>query len=382
MPDASSEEYFELYNRMGRPRGSLKSDQPIRLGERSLLWLKHLNSFRPDDQKIQLTKPGQLKGIPIESPSSYSVQSIQSEHESIVAGLPVSLATVLLSNQPFPDQLPIEEDQYVIWAKRVDRNYQYANRWVLLEPYLEVLKMRRADDLRGFYFLSKKTTDVENVLSNYRSQPLDLQKNIRIWLIQMCFNNDGLSAPCEQTIDRGISANNLVGLYKKYLVGSEKIWNYYFSLENPRSDVIWSKKQPDEMIVPFRDPLNSIIKSFLSDNIEDEFKWLPWNLKLNFKPSAAVFVEFKPGVNPHVDTVGGNKIVMDANSPLTEWDVQWTIRHEFGHVLGFVDCYLEFYDSSTNSIINYQLDVTHLMCSRAGRMQESIYQTLKQFYLR
>jgi hypothetical protein len=73
---------------------------------------------------------------------------------------------------------------------------------------------------------------------------------------------------------------------------------------------------------------------------------------------------------------------MDANTPLTEWDVQWTIRHEFGHVLGFVDCYLEFYDPSEKAIVTYQLDIDHLMCARSGRMQKSMYDVLKQYYLK
>ena len=48
----------------------------------------------------------------------------------------------------------------------------------------------------------------------------------------------------------------------------------------------------------------------------------------------------------------------------TQMNVQWTIRHEFGHVLGFPNCYLEFYDNDTATMVSYQLDVTNLMCSR------------------
>jgi hypothetical protein len=81
-----------------------------------------------------------------------------------------------------------------------------------------------------------------------------------------------------------------------------------------------------------------------------------------------------------VDKLGGNEITMDKNAPLSEYEVQWTIRHEFGHVLGFRDCYLEFYDSTEKAIVSYQFDVTNLMCSRQGHLKEIHYQELKRLY--
>jgi len=89
---------------------------------------------------------------------------------------------------------------------------------------------------------------------------------------------------------------------------------------------------------------------------------------------------FQPGVVPHVNGLGGNEIVMDSNQPIEEYESQWTIRHEFGHVIGLPDCYHEFYDVSQQAFVNYQLDITDLMCSRAGNMNERIYNELKRVY--
>jgi hypothetical protein len=71
---------------------------------------------------------------------------------------------------------------------------------------------------------------------------------------------------------------------------------------------------------------------------------------------------------------------MDSNQPIEEYESQWTIRHEFGHVLGLPDCYHEFYDVNARAYVNYQLDITDLMCSRAGNMNERIYKELKEAY--
>ena len=80
--------------------------------------------------------------------------------------------------------------------------------------------------------------------------------------------------------------------------------------------------------------------------------------------------------------VGGSEITMDANAPLTEWDVMWTIRHEFGHVLGFTDCYAEFYDSDIGAIVNYQMDISDLMCSRKGTIKQRHFDQMKAAYLK
>ena len=55
---------------------------------------------------------------------------------------------------------------------------------------------------------------------------------------------------------------------------------------------------------------------------------------------------------------------------------QWTIRHEYGHVLGLPDCYIEFYDEDLGLMIHYQLDVTNLMSSRRGKLQQKQFDQL------
>jgi len=108
---------------------------------------------------------------------------------------------------------------------------------------------------------------------------------------------------------------------------------------------------------------------------------MSWQLRLDFvkvQGPRTPFVVFEPGITPHVSFPG---IYMDSNAPLTEYDVQWTIRHEFGHVLGLPDCYMEFYDTDIEAMVSYQLDVTNLMCSRRGHIQQTHYDELKRIYL-
>ena len=93
------------------------------------------------------------------------------------------------------------------------------------------------------------------------------------------------------------------------------------------------------------------------------------------------FLVFEDGAVPHVNQVGGNTITLDANTPTDEYSVQWTLRHEFGHLLGFKDCYLEFYDHVEKQFVNYQLDLTDIMCSEAGNFTAHHSSELRRVYL-
>lgn len=355
----------------------------LTLGERSLAWLTYMNSFRPEGNKLQLTKPGDLNGIPIEKPQSYNVEIIETEHAEIEAQIPAELKTVLFStDKNYPKDLPVAEVVYVHWARKIDRNYQTAARWKIMAPWLGYLEQRREEDIRGYYFLTKKTDNVENFLRSYATLPNDQKAQVQEWLGQMCMNGEGLDADCDQMVAASLKSGKAYEFYLKYLPRSQAIWDSNFSLHNPRREIVWNQTEPLKMIVPFQDPRDFSILNFLKLNIENEWKWDAWGLVLDFRKSAAIHVEFQAGATPHVNGLGGNTIVMDKNAPLTEWDVQWTIRHEFGHVLGFTDCYMEFYDPKVEAIVTYQLDIQNLMCARSGRMQKIHYETLKSVYMK
>lgn len=383
LPDASSWEYRKHLKGAFRASTDPSVKEALSIGERNLNWLIFLNSHRTEDQQLKLTKPGQLGGIPIEKWSGYSPKTIRTDLVELNKGIPQELKEVIYGQGEFPKTFSqITDEEYILWAKKVDRIYQTAARWQMMEPYIPFLKDRKYQDLRGYYFLSRKTESLEDVLANYTTMKPEDKAQYQDWLLQLCMNSGKSEALCEIEIKRSIQNSQLFKFYQKYLPSGEAMWNSFFTLENPRSEFIWSKNNIDKMLVPFKVTNDLKINDFLSYNIQDEFKWKTWGLYLDFKPQAAVHVEFQSGVVPHVNGAGGDTITMDKNAPLSEWDVQWTIRHEFGHVLGFVDCYVEFYDSKSQEIINYQLDTSHLMCSRAGTMQESIFETLKKFYLK
>jgi len=358
----------------------------LSLGKRNLDFLDHLNSFRPESERLALTSPALQPGYPLDAPRESSPSLIRQRLAEIESSLPSELRAILFAQSSFPQGISLSDEEYLNWARKVDGIYQAAARWKLQEPYLQQYKARRSGDIRGYAFLVRDPSWRED-LARWSSLDSERQSQLRSWIQQVCFNSEVDSSACQrqlQEVER--NGKSVLAWTERYLPKSESIWNSYFQLRNRRSDVKWQRQRPELMTMPFKDPRDPAVSSFLIDNIEDEWKAENWNLKLKFESSGSWIgmaqIVFQPGATPHVNRLGGDIITMDANQPLTEYGTRWTIRHEFGHVLGLPDCYIEFFDSDRDVMVSYQIDLDNLMCSRRGRFQPIHFEELKKAYLR
>ncbi len=394
--DLTSQEYQKLidkntFNYLDFNLDSETSDlqKILELGKRNLEWLKFINQNKenPNAPDISFSSSETQKGYPIEKPSIYNYQIIMEQYKNLFLSLPTIYKKILIENQTYTKTPPEDIKDYIKNGLAIDHLYQTAARWILLKPYLNYLEENKYNDIRGYYYF-KKIHNIENQFQNFRILPIDQQNEIRsnIWLL--CLNSKIEKDECEKFINDEISKfNNLSHFYenhfKTFMKFSEGIYNLFFDIpvEVKRNDIKWTSNGSTFLTtVPFQFVEDQAIENFLKKNIEEEWAWKNWNLKLDFEKNADIHIEFEEGTTPHVNGLGGNTIVMDANAPLTEYDVQWTIRHEFGHVLGFPDCYLEFYDDSTKAIIGYQIDTTDLMCSRQGHIKQRHFDELKKIY--
>lgn len=339
-------------------------------GKRNLDWLVHINSQRPAGAKLSFTSRETQRGIPIDQPNRYNPTLIKERVAAVKATLPASMARVLEASSAFPNQPPVPDAEYLDLGREVDRQYQSAARWMMLENYIGQLRGRVVTDVRGYYFLSRMA-DREAALRSPSAEVIE-------WVKIMCINSGSGASSCANTVEAAVSRNqDLNPLYDRYLAKARANFESFYKIpaaaQRSRRDLRW---EGDLLVkLPFQQPSGSnanIVQAFLADNIEDEWQLDGWKLQLDFRPSGGSmpYVVFSPGVTPNVNGLGGNRITMDANQPLTEYNVQWTIRHEFGHVLGFPDCYIEFYSDAESAMINYQIDTSDLMCSRVGHLKD------------
>ena len=358
-------------------------DPVLKMGKRNLDWLQIINAARSQGDKLSFSSKATQSGIPIESPKNYNESTVQKSFDDLKKNVPNAMASVIFSNAPLGDQLPLPVDEYLQWGRKIDGIYQTAVRWLTMKNYLPGLAARRSRDIRGVYFFAKEP-NLEANLTDFQSLSPEKKANYQDWLISMCLNGGKDIRTCQSELSRAITRKTVLNFYNRYLADAQATWDSYFAIPagSEFSDVRWSAKDPNLAVVPLEAQSTTELQDFLRINLEDEWKWLSWNLKLDFASASknSVKVYWQPNIVPHVPYLGANEIYMDSNTPLSEYNVQWTIRHEFGHVLGFPDCYNEFYDEDLGLIVSYQLDISDLMCSRRGRLLERHFFEMQKTY--
>ena len=378
--EMSSEEMARVVgSRLGPQTITPESIQAVQaMGRRNLEWIRFMNQSRPEGAQLSFTSEATQRGIPIYQPNIYSPSIIEADFVQLRADMPEEMKRVIFDGASFTATPPIAEELYREWGLNAERLYDIANRWQRMEPFLWQLEGRRWMDVRGHYWLTREP-DLNTKLSAWTALPDPDKTRLRPWLLGICLNSRRSQSSCQSELSSGERAGDLAPYHAKYAPGALALWNDFFRLDVRRSDSQWSLN-PFEVKFPFQDPRDAAVRDFLL-NIEDEWQMPNWNLRLDFRPSGNIpYVTFVAGATPNVNGLGGNRITMDANQPLTEYNVRWTIRHEFGHVLGYKDCYIEFYDSSAQAIVNYQLDVGNLMCSRRGKLMDSHLNELLRVY--
>ena len=385
--DMTSQEYRNIFDALEKKHVRIKNHEDplvaiVELGKRNIDWVNVINQSRDLEHQLHLTLQETGSSIPIDKPSYSSPAIILNNLENFKQEMPGSMRDIIFDNGPLPNITPVDDEIFLQYARKLDRIYKAASRWLLQEPYLKDYISYSYRDIRGYYFLHKEI-DLQNKLKNWDNLNEDTKNIFSEWLLGECHNSRASAENCKAEFDKAIQFHDIFNFHAKYEIIAKQVYDAFFEIQNPRPEVVWNNKQPDIMPMPFTSPLHQDVLNWFKTNVEDEYRFANWSLKIDFqsKPNLAKVI-FEPGVTPHVDKIGGDVIYMDANRPLNEFASTWTIRHEFGHVLGFPDCYVEFYDSQKKVMVSYYIDTTNLMCARGGHLQEQHYEQLKKYYWR
>lgn len=349
----------------------------LRVGARNLQWRAKLA-----ESGVPVRAPHKLQRPGLEYPYTYGPRMILSDYQALTAGLTDDLRRVLLGSD---NDFPTEPEQLIRDFKaltyRLDWVYQDASRWTLTSGSLSYYKRNRFRDVRGFYFLSNEE-NLQQKLQSFRDQPVDVQQKLSEWLLILCQNSKTTFDSCSAELNESKQAGNgVLSFYEKYLSDGERAWASFFQISRKRSDLTWSNDSL-QATMPFEEPNDPEEAKWVRESIENVWRWKDWHLSLdwihwNFFGSSP-YIKWIPGITPNVNRLAGSKISLDKNRSREEQT--WTLGHEFGHVLGFPDCYIEFYDDQAEMMIGYQLDFGDLMCSRSGQFVERHFIELQRAY--
>ncbi len=320
--------------------------------------------------------------VSITNPRVYGPGTIQRDFSRFKVQLPTAISRVLASTEPLPLRWPVRDTDMISYAHELRQIYEDVLRWQTLLPSLDYFKWNASRDLRGFYMLSQSPTRSQE-LANFQSLPQQRKNKLRWYLIQMCRNKKFYFSPCISEVDAAISrGRNLNGLYDLYLPAAQKVWSSMFAIdeEHRRKNLTW---RDHVLEIPTLDeeanPLLHVAKGLIEGAWRDGVKSIQLRLLTSSQQDLLRFV-LAPNVLAHASQLGGDQIVINSGANLKSSWTRANILHEFGHILGLPDCYVEFFDEMEQVMVTYGLDESNIMCSGSGRVHEVHWRALEEAY--
>lgn len=350
------------------------------MGQKVIAWLNLVNLHRDEAHRLNLADKTTKNPVPPEKPSITSIPIILEKFSARIADLPPEMQAYLIKDQKPVETPPVPDDVFLKHIRNLNSSYQQALRWIGHEPYFDIYAEQTVYDIRGYYFF-KKEVDVEEKLKNFQTLDTEKKQSYQTWLIGLCHNSKINISDCASELVTTIEKQTVLAYYSKYFPQAKKTYQGFFEAEHLRDDLTWDTNKI-QLTQNFILPTLTKVAHWLKSNIEDEWKGLQFQLKLNFVPENdfSPFVKFVKGVTPNVSGARQEIITMDPDYSLDDYSTQWTIRHEFGHILGFPDCYLEFYEKQTETMTYYTIEPENLMCAWGGKFQPSQIEQLRKAY--
>ena len=349
-------------------------------GAKAISWLNLVNQDRAPENKLLLADRSTKNPVPPDAPAVNSVKKMLEEYKIRTTELPEEMKAYLLENKTLTAVPPVSDEIFITHIRKINSSYQNAIRWIGQEPWLSYYEQNNRNDIRGLYFINKDQ-NFKTDLENFPTLTPERKATISEWLVGMCNNQSGNIKACQREFSKLQEASKIVSYFNKYLPYAEKTYKDFFTVKPVRQELKWNSEKTkitQDFIMPSVLPIANWLKS----NVEEEWKALNFQLLVNYIADnrTAPYIQFEAGVTPNVSGSTWNKITMDPNYSIDDFSTQWTIRHEFGHILGFPDCYLEFYNSKTKEMIYYTIEPDNLMCAWGGKLQQSHVLELQKAY--
>ncbi len=357
----------------------------LKTGKRAIDWFELVNSSRTPETRLDLSKKGSSAGMPFTAPNKTNSSILIERYHKILKQIPVSISSVVTDSSDLPANAPIDDEDFIKAIRSLDVLYQHTIRWIGAQDSLDWYIERSLWDVRGYLFLNQ-IPHLQEKLTNYALLSAEEKAQLSTWLLSLCHNGDFKKSDCQNQLQKAVSNNRVWDYYNQFGQYGEAQYKSFFTIPAIRPEIFWNKNKTI-LTSPFLDPGRAKVQQWLATNVQEEWQgqWQGENfqLKLDFIPSFETpipHIEFKSGVTAHVNDIAGDTITMDGDYSIDNYDQQWTIRHEYGHILGLVDCYLEFYDVNEKAMIYYEIDIDNLMCSRHGTFQPLHISALKKAY--
>ncbi|MEW6057033.1 MAG: hypothetical protein AB1540_10500 [Bdellovibrionota bacterium] len=365
----------------------------IRVGARALEWLTLLQKNTPMAQRTQVWKKESSIGREFspEYPLIYNDAIILEEFNSTFARLPLSAQQVLLdATIGLPESAPsdVSHDELIGFLSAIFSSYSQASRWLSLYDKRDAYK-QGPRDVRPWLKLRDRETALKELIWKWDViSPEERMKFV-----------DELAGSCPFAVSKEKQAciKEYERLAESMFAGTRAFrWlNELIRQGKERYEEKFAIKRANQGLRTSSVGALKKIELGVFGIDRELLQWMQeqiaqsWNFpglltvelyEAQTETEQSLVVEWKSGEMPRVPQTGGNVIVMDANTPRWLEYTNVTFRHEFGHILGFGDCYTEFWDEELRAFTFYSFDPTNAMCALSGDYQERHYKALVERY--
>ena len=129
------------------------------------------------------------------------------------------------------------------------------------------------------------------------------------------------------------------------------------------------------MLVEFSQS-NPLLQEALSDIAKNEWSNSNFSMKMSFvastNGSSTPHIVLGTGLS-HVSTGSPNEMAIDVKLLEQSANLRKVLAHELGHLLGFPDCYVEFFQTDQKQTVYYELNQENIMCSITGHVPEAYF---------
>lgn len=363
----------------------------IRVGARALDWVDLLQKDTPIEKREQIWRRVDRIGrepTP-ETPFVYNPGNIVEEYNKAIEGAPASVVEVIKGKGELPGAVPagLTIKDVVSAVRGVHTVYSRASRWLVLYQWRFAMGKGRSD-FRGWVKIKKSRDALISMTGRWDSLTRSDRERFVNDLAEACPLAIGASVKsCKRSygklVDRPDDGVEALGWLSELLDRGQRVYDSKFGVARAHEGVRTHVEGGFHQIEMPTVGIDAETFAWIQQRVDEAWFFKGFiGVKL-FQTSGgrgAVRVDWEKGALPHVNGIAGDVITMDSNTPKWLEHTQTVMRHEFGHVLGFPDCYVEFWDDDVNSFVFYSLDPVDAMCALSGEYFERHREALIRGY--
>lgn len=362
-------------------------NEVLRAGKKNVILLEKINSELPEQRQIQFPNNFGESFGDYDSYWSYGAKDVHQTFQKIKKTIPLKFHNIFFDklSQDHLDIIKNDLNSFIKWSRLIDKLSQQSVRWrSVIYPHKDYYTKQISKDMRSYLSLKNygrhfRESDnsprtLEDDLTNFADISTQQQKELKILLIDICLNDENSNKnQCKQELDQSINSDEILNYYSKYNKKAEDVYQSYFNIKNINNNIQTSSTSKIQLYfqqtndLEFYENFKLIVKDFWGVSIQPSTDATD--------PKILIKKDIIPNVSNNRKIISWNQ-----NYDLKSNYGRQVMAHEFGHIIGFPDCYVEFFDAEKDEAIFYFLNRDNIMCNSLGSItQDHIDQMNKNY---